>query len=185
MRYFLGFLVAIGLIVLVFILIIRGLTGGPKQSNVQTLLTDYSKTETVMRITVDGAVNADQQHRKVRITVGRDENVLETLRGYQDEVIETKTYPNNEESYYTFLRAIQLQGYTKGIDDPERADERGQCPTGKRYIFEIVTGNATVQRFWKTSCGPGTFNGNSGTIRLLFQKQVPDYSKMTRGLGLN
>ena len=185
MRYFLGFLAAIGLIVLVFILVLRGLGGHSRQPNVQTLLTDYAKTETVMRLTVDGSVNADESHRRVRITVGRDENTIETLAGYQDQVLDTKTYPNNEEAYYTFLRSLQLQGYTKGVSDPARADERGYCPTGKRYVFEIITGNATVQRYWKGSCGAGTFSGNSSTIRVLFQKQAPDFSKMTRGLGLN
>jgi hypothetical protein len=185
MRYFLGFLAAIGLVVLVFILILRGLSG-PRQSNVQTLLTDYSKTQTVMRMTIDGPVNADQNHRQVRVTVGRDENMVETITGYQGEVLDTKTYPNNEEAYYTFLRALQLQGYTKGNPDEARADERGVCATGKRYIFEIITGSATVQRYWTTSCdGGGTFTGNTSTIRLLFQKQVPDYSKMTRGMGVN
>lgn len=185
MRYFLGFLAAIGLIVLVFILVLRGLSG-PRQSNVQTLLTDYSKTKTVMRMTIDGSVNADQNHRQVRVTVGRDENVIETISGYQGEVLDTQIYPNNEEAYFVFLRALQFQGYTKGNPDPARADERGVCPNGKRYIFEIVTGSATVQRYWTTSCdGGGTFNGATSSIRLLFQKQVPDYSKMTRGMGVN
>jgi hypothetical protein len=184
MRYFLGFLAVIGLIVLVFVLVLRGL-GGSKQPNVQTLLTDYAKTETVMRITIDGPVNADANHRQVRITVGRDQNTIETIEGYEGHTIETRDYPNNEEAYYTFLRALQLQGYTKGNPDPARTDERGVCPLGKRYIFEIVTGSATVQRYWAGSCGGGTFAGRIGTVRLLFQKQAPDYAKMTRSMGLN
>jgi len=184
MRYFLGFLAVIALIVLVFILVLRGLSG-PRQSNVQTLLTDYSETETVMQLTIDGAVKSDQEHRAVRITIGRDQNMIETIQGYQGHVLKSQTYPNNEDSYYVFLRAIQLLGYTKGDPDTAKSDERGVCPLGRRYIFEVVTGSASVQRYWSTSCGRGTFKGVPGNTRKLFQLQIPDYGKLTAGLGVN
>lgn len=176
MRYFLGFLAAIGLVVLVFVLILRGLGGGSKQS-VEVKLTDYAATDTVMQLTIDGRVVANQQHYAARVTVGRAESKIEIIQGYQGQVIDTKTYPNNEESYGTFLRALDLLGYTKGKLDPKLSDERGVCPTGQRYIFEIVTGSANVQRFWKSSCGEGNFKGNSSAIRNLFRAQIPDYSK--------
>jgi hypothetical protein len=183
MRYFLGFLAAVGLIVLVFVLVLRGLGGGGK-SNVQTVLTDYTSTDTVMRLTIDGPVKADQNHHMVRITVGRNENMVETIQGYQDTVLTTNTYPNNEEAYGVFLRALHLQGYTKGDDNPDRADERGICPTGTRYIFEIVTGSASVQRFWTSSCDGGTFRGKASTVRNLFRAQIPDYAKTTRSMSV-
>lgn len=182
MRYFLGFLAAVGLVVLVFVLVLRGLGGG-KQS-VETKLTDYTATDTVMQLTVDGRVVADQEHQAVRVTVGRFENKIEIIRGYQNQIVEVKTYPNNEEAYGTFLRALHLLGYTKGDTDAKKGDERGVCPTGQRYIFEIVTGSASVQRFWKTSCGSGTFKGNSSEVRSLFRAQIPEYSKTTSKLEL-
>ena len=180
MKYFLGFLAAVGLVVLVFILVLRGLSGGHKQ-NVQTLLTDYTSTDTVMRLTIDGPVKADQNHQAVRITIGRDSNLIEMVKGYQGQVVNQQAYPNNEAAYGVFLRALQLNGYTKGNTDPEKADDRGVCASGYRYEFEIITGGSSVQRFWTTSCGGGTFAGRPATVRSLFRAQIPDYNKVTHG----
>lgn len=182
MRYFLGFLAAVGLVVLVFVLVLRGFSGG--KDSVEVKLTDYTATDTVMQMTVDGKVVADQEHQMVRITVGRAENKIELINGYQNQVVDTKTFPNNEEAYGTFLRALDLLGYTKGDINPKKGDERGVCATGQRFIFEIKTGSANVQRFWKTTCGSGTFKGNSSEVRNLFRAQIPEYSKITSKLDL-
>jgi len=183
MRYVLGFLAAVILVIVVFILIIRGFSGGDRP--LQTNLTDYAKTETVMQMVIEGEVNADQEHRLVRVTVGRSSNTINLVQGYEGRVIQSKTYESNENAYATFLRALQLQGYSKGNDDPDLEDSRGVCPTGKVYKFEIITGSATVQRFWTTSCGGGTFRGKQGIIRQLFRNQIPDYSEITAGEGLS
>jgi hypothetical protein len=183
MKYFFGFLAAVTLIVVVFILIIRGLGGG--RPKLQTQLIDYAKTQTIVRMTVEGPVKADQDQRSVTTTVGRSTNIIELRQGYQNNVIDTKSYASNEEAYATFLRALDLQGYTKGNDDPDREDSRGVCPTGRVYTFEIVTGSSNVQRFWTTSCGGGTFKGKTDIIRRLFRAQIPEYAKVTRNTGLN
>jgi hypothetical protein len=183
-RYLLGFLGAVGLIVVVFILVIRGLSGGDDRST-ETTLTDYTRTQTVMRMTIQGEVNADQDHRSVTVTVGRTNNTIELNQGYQDRVMQTRNYASNEEAYGTFLRALQLQGYTRGDTNPDKEDYRGVCPTGSTYIFEIVTGSAVVQKFWTTSCDGGTFGGNATLIRELFRKQIPDYSDIVGGQGLS
>lgn len=183
MRYALAFLAAVALVVVVFILIIRGFSG--REPALETQLTDYAKTETIMRMVVEGKVNADQDHRSVTVTVGRSGNTINLVQGYQGHVIETKNYESNERAYATFLRALDLQGYDKGNDDPDAQDSRGYCPTGKVYTFEIITGSTTVQRFWTTSCGGGTFRGNAGVVRQLFRAQAPDYSDIVAGEGLN
>jgi len=184
MRYFFAFLLAVALIVVVFILVIRGLTGGSRPS-IQTELVDYAKTQTVMRMVVSGRVNIDQEHRSVSVVIGRQSNNIELVGGYQGNVLSTKSYTTNESAYSTFLRALDLQGYTKGNDDPEREDSRGYCPNGKVYTFQIITGSDTVQNFWTTSCGGGTFRGDTNVIRTLFRQQIPDYSDVIRGSGLN
>jgi len=184
MRYFLGFLAAIGLIVLVFILVLRGFSGGKQPAN-KAVLTDYASTETVMQLTLDGPVNADQNHERVRISVGRTINTIEIMKGYENKVVDSRIYPNNEEAYGNFLRSLQLLGYTKGNADPKLADERGVCPLAQRYVYEIVSGDATVQRFWNGSCGGGTFGGNANNVRALFKQQIPDYSQLTRKLSVN
>ncbi len=184
MRYFLGFLAAVALIVLVFILVIRGFSGG-NRSSIETSLTDYAKTDTVVRMQIDGPVNAEQTHRHLSVTIGRTQNTFQLFQGYGQEAVKTQTYNATEKSYRTFLRALQLQKYTKGDDDPQKSDYAGVCPTGKVYVFEIITGSANVQRFWTTSCGGGTFDGNAPIIRQLFRAQIPDYSKLVTGAGLN
>lgn len=183
MRYVFGFLVAVALVVLVFILIVRGFGG--RNAEVQTNMVDYAKTQTVVRMVVEGEVNLDNDHRSVSVIIGRAFNTIDLVQGYEGHVIQTKSYPSNEDAYATFLRALQLQGFNRGDDDPEKQDSRGVCPTGKVYTFEIITGSATVQRLWTTSCGGGTFDGNAAVIRSLFREQIPDYSTVIRGTGLN
>ncbi len=178
MRYFFGFLAAIGLIVVVFILILRGFSGKAPQNQINLL--DYTTSDTVMRLTVDGPVNAETLHQSYRITVGRQDVTVEMLEGYEGQVVKTETLENTEESYAHFLRALQLLGYTKGNTDPNKGDERGSCPDGDRYIYEIISHNQKVERFWSTSCGGGTFSGNTFQVRSLFARQVPDFGQFTK-----
>jgi hypothetical protein len=186
MRYFMGFLASLGLVVLVVILVIRGLSGSSTPEN-QTSLRDYVNTDALVRLTVDGPIVSDQEHRAYRITVGRSETRGETLSGYQYDTIDTKTYQNNQEGFTNFLLALQLAGFTRGVDDGKNTDERGVCAAGRRYIFEIMSGTSDVQRFWATSCGgQGTFKGDIDAVKELFTKQIPatDYPKFIGRLQL-
>jgi hypothetical protein len=188
MRYFIGFLVSIGLIILVFILVLKGFSGdGAKQS--KTSLVDYANTAVQMRLTVDGPIVADQEHNVYRITVGRDETTIETFKGYESTLINFQHYDNNPVGYANFLRALDVAGYTKGITGPgAQKDERGICAIGDRYVMEINNGSSRrMQRFWSTNCrGQGTFKGNAQEVRRLFRVQIPpaDMSKLTGSLNL-
>ncbi len=175
MKYFFGFLASIGLIVFVFILIIRGFSGSGSKKNIPAPLVDYANTSVQMQYTIDGQINADQEHEALRITVDQNESKIEVLKGYTQAVAETKTYPSNQDAYGTFLRALDVAGYTKGNSDSAKKDERGFCPNGFRYNFDIVDGSSNKQHYWATSCGQGTSKGNTNTIRSLFQQQIPDY----------
>jgi hypothetical protein len=183
MKYFMAFLGIIALVILVFVLVVKGLTGH-KAPTTQASLIDYANTSTVVRWTIEGPVLANQNYNEVRITVGRDATTIEVVQGYQDQVVSAKTYPNNADAYGVFLRALQLQAFTKGDDSPNKADERGYCPTGDRFVYEVISGAADQQRYWLGSCGVGTFKGNAGAIRTLFARQVPDYSTIVGGLSL-
>jgi hypothetical protein len=131
---------------------------------------------------MDGPVTADQDHDVVRITIGRDGNTLEVLNGYQGALVKSQSYNSNTESYANFLRSLQLLGYTLGDPTPANADERGHCPTQSRYVYEIISDSAKVQRYWSDQCGGGTFKGKNVSIRELFRKQIPDFNKLTSGL---
>lgn len=188
MRYIAGFLVIIGLIVLVFILVMRGLSGNSKEET-QAPLSNYATTDTIVRLTVDGSIVSDQEHRAYRITVGRSEVRMETLKGYQYEHIDEVILSNNEASYTNFLRALEAAGYTRGRSDAdgEQRDERGMCAHGNRYVMEIISGTTSIQRYWSSQCrSDGTFKGNTSEVRRLFNAQIPstDFRRLTRGLVL-
>lgn len=184
MKYFLGFLVSIGLIVLVVVLVVRGFSGdnSSKDKN-QTVLSDYAGTDAVVQMTIDGPIVADQDHRAYRITVGRSQVTVEALKGYQYENIENKFFTNNQEAYNNFLRALDLAGFTKGNTKFKGADPRGVCAGGQRYIFKILNGASEVQNYWTTSCKGGNFKGNAAQIRQLFNKQVPSTDQKIIRLG--
>ncbi len=184
MKYFLGFIFSIGLIVLVFVLILKGFSGG-KSAPTQAPLSDYAKTDAVVRFTTDGPIVAEQEHGAYRITVGKDETRVEALKGYEYNILDQRTYANNQESYFSFLRALDFAGFTKGTTKDTSKDERGACADGERYIVEILDGSSKVQRYWASECrGQGTFKGNISAVRQLFIKQIPsaDFSKVTSGV---
>jgi hypothetical protein len=182
MKYFLGFLAVVALIVAVFILVLKGFSSGTPKDKIN--LADYATSNTVVSILVDGPINADQQHQSYRITIGRDANVIEVMQGYDYHVVRAQTYASNSEAYTNVLKALQTMGFTKGNADPKRADPRGACPTGNRITYRIETGNQDVEKYWATTCGGGTFAGQASNVRALFIRQIPDFNKITAGLLL-
>jgi hypothetical protein len=183
MKYFFGFLAAVGLIVLVFILIIRGFSGGSKEPQ-ELDLSSYGNTDAAVRLTVEGPVVADQNHNAYQITIGRNTTKVETFKGYERTVLETKTYDNNEEAYETFLLALERAGYHRAIEQETPTDSRGVCPNGNRYKYELVDGNSTLLESWSANCSKGTFRGDANAVRALFGRQVPELNQLTRKLNL-
>ena len=182
MRYIVGLLLGIGLIVLTIILIFKAFSGGsstaPKAPRID--LNSYANTQAVMRYTIDGAVVSNQQHERVRITVSSDRVLFEEIQGYQGQLKQSKTYPNNPDAYATFLHALTLVSYAQGNPSTVK-DERGYCPAGRRFIYEGLSGGDNIFRWWSDSCTSkeGNFLGNANTTQLLFIRQVPDYSLLT------
>jgi len=185
MRYIIGLLLGIGLIVLTFILIFRAFSGGdtPKQQAID--LNSYATSNAIVRYTIDGQVTADQVHNRIRITVSKDTVLYEQIQGYEGKLVQSKTYPNNTQAYGTFLRSLDIAGYTNGNKDFDK-DERGYCPSGKRYIYEGIDGGDTIIRWWSSSCSTkvGNFLGSPSVVRSLFIRQVPDYNKLSSTVKL-
>lgn len=175
MRYFIGFLVTIGLIILLIVLLVTGGHKAPPVAKTSRPLASYANTDATVRFVVDGPVSAPESHKAVRITVNRNQISYERLKGYDGEAVLTKTFANTESSYQAFLRSLELAGFTQGNGDKDLKDERGYCPLGNRYIFEMKQGSKSLQRFWSTSCrGTRTFEGKTPTVISLFKRQVPD-----------
>jgi len=184
MRYLVGFFITIGLIILLIILLVGG-GGDSKVPSTSKSLTSYVSSGVDAMLTIDGPVNANSEHDKVRITVNRDNVTYEKIKGYDNGVTELHTYDNTSESFDAFLHSLQHAGFTLGDKSKELADEKGFCPLGTRYIFELKQGEQTLQRYWTTSCGkPKSFKGNLGVNLQLFQNQVPNYNELVNDLEL-
>lgn len=193
MKYFIGFLITVGLIILAFFLVFKSLgnnTSSSKTQNSPAVVSSYAASDTQVRMRVEGKVISETEHTAYQITVGRSEVRLETFTGYNNQIKETLTYTNTQESYTNFLKALDYAGYMKGLANitDSQKDDRGACANGRRFIFEIVSGSSTKQRYWTSSCRnvTGTFRGNSDEVRRLFERQLPakDYSKFVSSLNL-
>jgi hypothetical protein len=182
-RYFIAFIAAIILIILLIMLIFHG-GSKPKVSKTNKALDTYASTNAEVILTIDGPINADQEHQSASITVSSDSTVYEQIQGYQGDVVKQESYPNNVDAYSNFLYALEHAGFTDGNSASDLANEKGYCPLGDRYIFELSQNGQNLERYWATSCGGiKTYNGSLGLTLTLFQDQVPDYQDLTNNLN--
>src|ERR1039458_847641 len=186
MRFLITILIAIGLFALGFVLILKGFSNQPTPTLPQPL-TSYASTNATMQLIISGPITADQTHQSVSMDVGQIQSVLEVIQGYQGQVINSKTYTNNESSYLSFLSALQLVGFTRGTSNSTTSADLGVCPFGDRYNLQIIDGTGqTIQNYWADSCstGDGTFKGVFGDVEQLFTDQIPDYNSLTSGVSI-
>lgn len=182
-RYFIGLFIALGLIIILIILL---LSGGNKTGPTSKRLVDYANTDAQVSVLIDGPVNAVSLHRQIRITVDNTNVTYEALQGYDGDATDTQIFANTQSAYDAFLHALQHAGFSLGDNSPALKDERGYCPLGRRYIFELTQDGNTIQRYWATSCGsaPKTYLGSRVLTLNLFQAQVPNYNRLSQGVKL-
>ncbi len=180
MKFIIGFLVTIGLLVFVFVMIFRGGGDSSTQTNKEgSKLLNYANTSVEMQFTTLGPVSADLTHNSVRVTIGNTSSSIDVVQGYEGHITATKSYANNSAAYADFLQALQLAGYNLGSTDKTLADERGRCATGNRYVLGIKDGNREIQRYWSTTCGgAATSKAKPDIIKSLFVAQIPDYDEI-------
>jgi hypothetical protein len=184
MRYFIGFMVTLGLIILLIILLFRG-GGKPSTTGAGKPLISYANTTAEAQLTIDGPVNAQQEHQQIKVSVSRDTVTFEQLQGYDGSVVNLQTFANTENAYDVFLHALTVANFTKGNPSSALRDERGYCALGDRYIFEFTQNSNDLERYWATSCGsPKSYLGSLNLTIDLFQKQVPNYSLLTQNVVL-
>jgi hypothetical protein len=181
-RYIIGFLLVVGLIIVLIVLIIKGLTGSPQKV---LNLDDYANTDTTVQLTIDSPVTAPANHHDIIVNVGNYQASLTVTQGYSQQIINTQAYPMSAPAYEVFLRSLTLNGFTEGNNSPSLTDEQGHCALGDRYIYEVINGQGSdLERYWSTTCGTGTFGGNNSVIQQLFVAQIPDYANLTANISL-
>jgi hypothetical protein len=184
MRYFIAFFTALGLLILVIVLLLHS-GGKPKVHVTPKTLDSYSTTDAEAVVTIDGPVNAAQNHQQVRITVDRDNVTFEQLKGYDGSVTNMQHFANTDNAYAVFLLSLAHAGFTKGDNSSSLSDERGICSLGDRYIFQFRQDGQDIERYWATSCGnPKTYLGALSLTITLFQNQVPNYTTLTQNFSL-
>ncbi len=189
MRYFIGILLVIFIILLGLMFIFRGHGSKTTPNNTPVVkpLPEYANTDAQVSTTIDGAITGDDTHRAIRITVSQNERLLEIIQGYSGNVISSNASYNTEDAYNVFLNAIALQGFTLNLKPtPANQSPIGKCPDGNRYIFQLTQNGETLKNLWTTNCGTklGNFGGNAAGVLDLFEKQITNYDQLTANVQL-
>ena len=182
-----GVIVIGGLLILGFLLMLGGDSKKPSTPvNVPKSLSDYAGSSATVGLTTKGAINARENHREIRVIVGRSSRSIEIVRGYNNEVIRAKSYPNSKAAYSEFLYALSYSQFTRSRSSNVKTEE-GVCALGNRYVLTLEQGGRDVSRLWTSTCsgiGKGTFGGSIAQILTLFEAQIPDYDKLTQNISL-
>jgi hypothetical protein len=183
-RFVIAALAGLGLIVLTIVMIVKILGGSSTPTVPGVNVGRYGSTNATATLLIDGITNIDQNHYQLRVSVSSTLNQIETIQGYQGNVIRSQSYPTNSAGYTQFLQSLQLLGFSKGVKS--NVDYRGYCPSGQRFLYGFNNGSTDLFSFWSTTCGQGTFRGNGPQVRQLFERQIPsnDLSKFLSGTGL-
>jgi hypothetical protein len=142
-------------------------------------LTKYINSDSQVVAITDGPINGDDTHRAIRITVDRNMRTIDVVQGYEGKVIVTKSYPNNQKAYNDFMYALARANYGK----PRKTDiktEKGICPTGRRFVFEVFNGVDSISRTWTANCQKGNTTAVPSRITDLFRRQITDYDEVIK-----
>jgi len=189
-------IIAIILLIALFSYLVLQWKNNPKkvESVKPAAISEYANRDTTVSYLVDGIINGDESHRAIKITVSKENRLIEILSGYQYIPIESKSYVNNVAAYEPFLASLQVAGFTKEKSNPKITNPEGICPLGNRYFFSSTGIPEISSSLWSSNCASpglfmnrssqGTFNGNLNTIQQLFENQIPDYSALTKNVKL-
>lgn len=184
-RYFITTFAVIILLIIGIVWIVR--SGGSSSrgaSNNAIQLQDYvSKPGVALQANAEGPINAPENHRTIQVTITPLTRQIDIIAGYQGQVIATKTYDNNQQSFEAFAAALARAGFTQ-----ERAVQSNNsesiCAAGSRTHYRIIQNGDYDMNHWTASCTAGTFGGDAPATNRLFQLQIPDYNTITNGVSM-
>lgn len=170
----------------------RSLFGGGDQGN-QTQIDAgrnallNTSTDRSIRMTVRGAIVADENFRSYQITITPDSRTLVTYTGYLDQSLSSSSYSNNSRAYEEFAYALDKANMMQGTELKEdKNDTRGICATGQVYEFEVLQNSSTVKRLWTSTCkgSQGSLKASIAQVQNLFLNQIPDSKKTLTNIDL-
>lgn len=180
-------LVCIGLIWLFVSLMMSAFSGGDETEVAEPVtLTTYAVTDAEAQLSMDGPVVNKEEHDGIRITVSRVQTQIEIIQGYDNKVVNQRTYANTQNSYEDFLASLDQLGFSSGLSETSTGDEQGKCPMGSRHTYTLEDGSDLIGHGWSTTCGTGTFGATRSQIKSLFIRQIPseEYSELVSGLNV-
>ena len=188
MRYILAVLGILAVTILAIFLLVRhpsSTTSANTTTQQPANLLDHDNSNSAVVMTIQGRLVGEDKYQAVRITVTQSLRTVDILSGYEENTAKTESFPNTPAAYATFIRALNLSNFTK-VRKGMPTDERGYCPIGNRFIYQLSESGHDVQRLWNDSCSnaEGTFAGSGSLIRELFQGQITDYNKFIVGTNI-
>lgn len=136
--------------------------------------------------TQQGRIVGNNQFSSIRVIVTPTYRRIEILNGYENQVLRSTDYENNQEAYNTFTRALDLMkfGRSRTVSNP---DVQGVCPFGNRFLYVFNANSQQLVNTWSDTCSNsnGTYaGGNAVSTAQLFRNQIPDYGRQTSGVSL-
>lgn len=130
-----------------------------------------------VRMTIRGPLVGNEAFRSYQITVSPTQREYIVYKGYLEEVLSRKSFPNNTRAYEEFVFALDKANFTKAgkYTAEEASDLRGICATGRIYQYEILSSGSAMNALWTSTCkgSPGTFGASVEQVTNLFSEQIP------------
>lgn len=134
---------------------------------------------------VRNEIVASEDFRQYKIVVSPESRTITVYKGYNNQVLTTKTYKNSTAAYEQFVYALDRVGMVDGNElTGDANDTRGVCATGDLYEFQVSDNNQSVKKLWTTSCSSdkGSLDAKLSSLTKLFRSQIPDIESITKGL---
>lgn len=178
MRYL---LISLGVVLLIIFGIVIFNRGGSKTVTTSgkkpIALMDYAtNTNASVQYSVEGPINALENHRTTLVTVSPNSRTVTVFSGYQGQALVSKTFSNDDNAYHEFLAALNRAGFTKERKLGANVNEESVCPTGNRTNYKLVENNKDLINLWSATCTSGSFGGSTTLTTTLFQTQIPGYN---------
>ena len=157
-----------------------------KSSSTNPSLVTYENTTSSVSSTTFGNLVANSARTAVQIKVSSTDVNISILSGYQETVVKTEDFANNQTAYSYFLNNLNANEFL--VSKTTTLDESSACPNGETYQLDLTDNSKTISNLWDDNCNAGidgTFKGNGKqnifAINTLFQNQVTNYADFTSG----